>query len=109
MSRQIFRDPVEDGAADPTVIRNRQTGDWWMFYTNRRADLPMEDEKDVRWVHGTAIGTARSQDGVHWRYGSTATLPESCTGATLWPPAIERFNGEWHMWLTVVPGGARDV
>ena len=35
---------------------------------NRRADLPMADAKDVRWVHGTAIGTARSRDGVRWRY-----------------------------------------
>lgn len=106
--KPLFRDPVHDGAADPSTVYDPATREWVMFYTNRRADLPMEDEKDVRWVHGTAIGTARSKDGVHWRYGGTASIPTSCTGETLWAPDIERFNGEWHMWLTVVPGVFRD-
>ena len=39
MSKPIFVDPVLDGAADPVVIRNRESGDWWMFYTNRRANV----------------------------------------------------------------------
>lgn len=106
--KPLFRDPVHDGAADPSTVYDPATREWVMFYTNRRAHLPMEDEKDVRWVHGTAIGTARSKDGVNWRYGGTATIPASCTGETLWAPDIERFDGQWHMWLTVVPGVFRD-
>ena len=57
---------------------------------------------------GTAIGTARSKDGARWRYSGTATIPERCTGATLWAPEVQWLDGQWHMWLTVVPGVFRD-
>ncbi|MBT0669561.1 glycoside hydrolase family 43 [Novosphingobium profundi] len=106
--KPLYRDPIHDGAADPSTVYDPASGEWLMFYTNRRADLPLEDDKDVRWVHGTAIGIARSGDGVNWRYGGTAAIPEACTGATLWAPDVERFDGAWHMWVTVVPGVFRD-
>lgn len=104
----LFRDPVHDGAADPSTVYDPRTREWVMFYTNRRADMPVDSPKDVRWVHGTAIGVARSADGAHWRYGGTAAIPASCTGPTLWAPDVERFGGLWHMWVTVVPGVFRD-
>lgn len=104
----FYRDPVHDGAADPSIVRDTRTGEWVMFYTNRRADLALADQKDVSWVHGTAIGVARSRDGAAWRYAGTAAIPESCTGATLWAPEVQRFGGKWHMWVTVVPGVFRD-
>jgi len=100
----LFRDPVHDGAADASTVRDTKTGEWVMFYTNRRADLKLADPKDVSWVHGTAIGMARSKDGARWTYSGTAAIPESCTGATLWAPEVQRFGGKWHMWITVVPG-----
>jgi hypothetical protein len=100
----LFRDPVHDGAADASTVHDPETGEWVMFYTNRRADLKRADPKDVRWVHGTAIGVARSKDGAHWRYSGTAAIPQSCTGATLWAPEVQRFGDTWHLWLTVVPG-----
>ena len=106
--KPLYRDPVHDGAADPTTVYDPRTHEWVMFYTNRRADLPMDDRADVRWVHGTAIGMARSKDGAHWRYGGTADIPERCTGATLWAPDVEWFAGQWHMWVSVVPGIYRD-
>lgn len=106
--KPLFRDPAHDGAADASTVYDPRTREWVMFYTNRRADLPMEDAKDVRWVHGTAIGTARSRDGVRWRYAGTAAIPTACTGATLWAPDVQRFGRRWHMWLTVVPGVFRD-
>ena len=59
--KPLLRDPVHDGAADASTVYDRKSGEWVMFYTNRRADLRQEDAKDVRWVHGTAIGTARSR------------------------------------------------
>jgi len=100
----LWRDPVHDGAADASTVRDPSTREWVMFYTNRRADLPLTDEKDVSWVHGTAIGIARSKDGVRWRYGGTAAIPQACTGETLWAPEVQRIGERWHMWLTVVPG-----
>jgi hypothetical protein len=106
--KPLFRDPVHDGAADASTVRDGASGDWVMFYTNRRADLPMDDAKDVRWVHGTAIGVARSKDGAHWTYGGTADIPKACTGDTLWAPEVQWLAGQWHMWLTVVPGVFRD-
>ncbi|MGK6356611.1 glycoside hydrolase family 43 [Sphingomonas sp. DT-207] len=104
----LFRDPVHDGAADPSVVHDTASGEWVMFYTNRRADLKLADPKDVSWVHGTAIGVARSKDGAAWRYAGTAAIPERCTGATLWAPEVQRFGDTWHMWITVVPGVFRD-
>ncbi len=106
--KPLFRDPVHDGAADASTVRDPNSGQWVMFYTSRRADLPMEDVKDVRWVHGTAIGVARSKDGARWTYGGTADIPKSCTGETLWAPDVQWLAGQWHMWLTVVPGVYRD-
>lgn len=100
----LWRDPVHDGAADASTVRDPAAREWVMFYTNRRADLPLTDEKDVSWVHGTTIGIARSKDGIRWRYGGTAAIPQACTGATLWAPEVQRIGGRWHMWLTVVPG-----
>ncbi|MDQ0877727.1 hypothetical protein QFZ77_006386 [Paenibacillus sp. V4I3] len=35
MKSPLFRDPFYDGAADPVVIWNRQTKEWWMIYTNQ--------------------------------------------------------------------------
>ncbi len=104
----LWRDPVHDGAADASTVWDPAMREWVMFYTNRRADLPLADEKDVSWIHGTAIGVARSPDGARWRYDGTAAIPADCTGATLWAPEVQRINGTWHMWLTVVPGVFRD-
>lgn len=99
-----YRDPVHDGAADPAIVPDPASGEWVMFYTNRRADLPLADDNDMSWVHLTAIGVARSADGAAWRYGGTAAIPQGCTGATLWAPEVQRFGNLWHMWITVVPG-----
>ncbi|MDI1318998.1 MAG: glycosyl hydrolase, partial [bacterium] len=48
--KPLFRDPVYDGAADPIVVWNKAAGRWWMFYTNRRANVP--GLSGVAWVHG---------------------------------------------------------
>jgi sucrose-6-phosphate hydrolase SacC (GH32 family) len=106
-AKPLFRDPVYDGAADPVVVRNPKLKKWWMFYTNRRANVP--DLNGVAWVHGTPIGIAESgDDGATWKYVGTAdiNLPESFGGknATLWAPDVVREGGKWHMFLTVVPG-----
>ncbi|MBO4791413.1 MAG: hypothetical protein J5592_03925, partial [Clostridia bacterium] len=55
MRNIIFRDPVFDGAADPTVIRRASDGRYFMFYTQRRATLECSS---VEWAHGTRIGVA---------------------------------------------------
>ena len=63
-TKPLFRDPVYDGAADPTIIWNSKENKWFMFYTNRRANDV--NSEGVSWVHGTPIGIAESKDGSHW-------------------------------------------
>ncbi|WP_373695582.1 family 43 glycosylhydrolase [Mucilaginibacter sp. cycad4] len=101
--KPLFRDPVYDGAADPTVIWNRSEKKWFMLYTNRRAnDTTIHG---VAWVHGTRIGIAESEDGANWKYRDTADIgyrPDP--GYTFWAPEVIDHQGLYHMYLTYVPG-----
>ena len=106
--KPLFRDPVHDGAADPSIVWDAAAREWRMFYTNRRANLLFGDRGDVRWVHGTHIGMATSKDGARWRYRGVAAFPAACTGPTLWAPEVRRFGHLYHIWLTIVPGVFRD-
>ena len=72
--KPLYRDPVYDGAADPTLIWDRAGHRWVMFYTNRRASA--ENLPGVSWVHGTRIGMAASTDG-----GATWTQRRSAAWA----------------------------
>lgn len=107
--KPLFRDPVHDGAADPTLIWNRERHEWWMFYTNRRADQATSDPHDVRWVHGTHLGIAISKDqGATWSYHGEAKIPYGNADYTDWAPDIVYWHEQYHMFLTVVPGIFKD-
>jgi hypothetical protein len=97
----IFRCPVFDGAADPTVVHRRGTPEWWMFYTARRATLTTPG---VDWITGTRIGIAVSTDaGASWQYrGVVEGLdPEDSPGLnTHWAPEVMWYGGSYHMFLT---------
>ncbi|MBP3356923.1 MAG: family 43 glycosylhydrolase [Rikenellaceae bacterium] len=101
--KPLFRDPVYDGAADPVVVRNRESGSLYMFYTNRRANAP--GLNGVEWVHGTAVGMAESKDGGYsWHYLGTADIDYGEKDYSFWAPDIIEHEGTYHMYLTVVPG-----
>lgn len=103
--KPLYRDPIHDGAADPSLIWNRAQKKWMMFYTNRRADLISADPKDVAWVHGTKIGVAESSDGgITWKYAGTADIPYGGSDYTFWAPELLLNRGTYHMFVTVVPG-----
>jgi len=102
--KPVYRDPVFDGAADVSIIYDRQAKVWKMFYTNRRATMHLPDHDDVAWVHGTSLGIATSPNGVDWTYAGTANLPEACTSVTSWAPELYYEKGTYHMWVTVVNG-----
>ena len=110
--KPLYRDPVCDGAADPVVTWNPHVKRWWMFYTNRRANVP--GLSGVAWVHGTRIGIAESADGgATWSYLGTADieLPADIGGTepTHWAPEVFTApDGLHHMFLTVVPGVFED-
>jgi hypothetical protein len=116
-AKPLFRDPIHDGAADPVLCWNRQEKKWFMFYTNRRANLAKE--QGVAWVHGTHIGIAESSDyGATWTYrgiadidlGEPNQMPQGTQHGwrhmlcTYWAPEVIEHNGTYHMYLTHVPG-----
>jgi hypothetical protein len=106
--KPLYRDPVHDGAADPSLIWNRAKHKWMMFYTNRRADMSSPPH-DVAWIHGTQIGVAESSDGgVTWKYVGTADIPYGKPDYTFWAPDLLWDHGKYHMFLTVVPGTFHD-
>src|ERR1700752_1450616 len=70
--KPVYADPIHDGAADRVIIWNKKANRWWMFYTNRRANI--QDTTGVQWVHGTKIGIAESKDGSVWKYYDTANI-----------------------------------
>jgi hypothetical protein len=103
-AKPLFRDPMYDGAADPTVIWNANEKKWFMFYTNRRANLT-NGADGVSWVHGTKIGIAESSDGgATWKYHGTADVAYGGEGMTHWAPEVIAYDGTYHMFLTFVPG-----
>jgi len=104
-AKPLFRDPVYDGAADPVVLWNRGAEKWFMYYTNRRANLPPSKVDGVTWVHGTHIGIAESVDGgASWTYRGTTEIPHGGEGMTHWAPEVIFHDGTYHMYLTFVPG-----
>jgi hypothetical protein len=101
--KPLYADPIHDGAADPVIIWNKKEKRWWMFYTNRRANI--DDTTGVKWVHGTRIGIAESTDCRTWTYKDTANInyrPDA--DYTFWAPDVIEHNGIYHMYLTYVPG-----
>jgi hypothetical protein len=107
MKSPLFRDPIYDGAADPVVIWNRQTKEWWMIYTNRRATV---EGPKFGWVHGTNLGVASSSDGGStWLYRGVLEGLETGWGRnTFWAPEIIWHEELYHMYVTYVHGVPED-
>ncbi|MFJ2543527.1 hypothetical protein [Microbacterium sp. NPDC087589] len=111
--RELYRDPVYDGATDPRVVIDAH-GLWWMFYTQRRASL--EDAgPGVSWIHGSRIGVATSRDGVDWHYDGTLEPaasdlvlepgpPPAEVDRTHWAPEVVWDGERWRMYLTEIDG-----
>lgn len=99
----LYRDPVHDGATDPTVVFNRELGQWWMFYTARRPDAP---GPGYAWVHGTDLGIAVSTDGGNsWLYRGTARGLDFEWGRnTYWAPEVLWAEGRYHMFVSYIRG-----
>jgi hypothetical protein len=103
MKAPLFRDPIYDGAADPVVIWNRQTQEWWMVYTNRRATV---EGPGYAWVHGTDLGIAVSSDqGRSWLYrGTIENLDFEWGRNTFWAPEIIWHEDRYHMYVSYIRG-----
>jgi predicted GH43/DUF377 family glycosyl hydrolase len=101
----LFRDPVFDGAADPSITWNAKTGEWWVFYTQRRATLNLPG---VEYCYGTEIGVAISRDyGKTWEYRGAAKLFNPDQGKnTFWAPCViqDKESKTYHMFVTYIKG-----
>ena len=98
----LFRDPIHDCPTDPTVIWSEEENQWYLFYTQRRADAPAIG---VSWVHGTKIGVASSADGNKWLYrGTLEGLDIERGHNTFWAPEIIRAEGAYHMYVSYITG-----
>jgi hypothetical protein len=104
----LFRDPVYDGAADPSFVWNDKERAWWVLYTNRRANAP-DAQDGVRWCHGTDLGIASSPEGRTWTYRGTAQGLEFEPGRnTFWAPCLVTYGGAYHMYVAYVRGVPAD-
>jgi len=100
----LFRDPVTDGAADPCLVYNPFEKAWWMFYSQRRANV---ETADVAYCYGNDIGIAYSEDnGKSWRYRGTLDLKIERGHNTFWAPDVVFFNGKYHMFVVYIKGVA---
>lgn len=99
----LYRDPIYNGAADPMVIRKESDGKFYMFYTQRRANVPLED---VAYCYGTAIGVAESEDGANWHYRGALDLDFEFGHNTYWAPEIiyNADDGLYHMYVSYITG-----
>lgn len=98
----LFRDPIHDGAADPMVIYNEQEKAWYMFYTNRRANVPTQG---TNWCYGTRIGVAVSTDhGKNWNYVGALDLEFERGRNTFWAPHVVYDKGVYHLFVTYIRG-----
>ncbi|MFC5471817.1 glycosyl hydrolase [Cohnella suwonensis] len=103
MNVPLFRDPINDGATDPTIIYNRAAREWWMVYTSRRA---LAEGPGVAWVHGSDLGVAVSSDGgKNWSYrGTLPGLDFEWGRNTFWAPEIFWHDGIYHMYVSYIQG-----
>lgn len=99
----LYRDPIYDGAADPTVICNEQDGNYYMFYTQRRANQTV---CGTSFYYGTSIGVAVSEDGAYWYYLGALSLEFEFGHNTFWAPEViyDPDRCVYHMYVSYIRG-----
>jgi hypothetical protein len=105
--RPLYRDPPFDAPTDPVLCFNAEARKWYMYYTARRATAT--NAPGVSWVHGSNIGMAESTDGgATWTYRGTAQIAygkdQHPNDYTYWAPEVIWAGGQYHMFLSFVPG-----
>jgi hypothetical protein len=95
-SAPLFRDPILDGAADPTIIWNPQKATWWLLYTNRRATV---DVPGFAWCMALNIGIASVvEQGAAWLYpGTLSGLDDAQGRKSYWALEVLWHDERYHM------------
>jgi len=97
----LYRDPLYDGAADPMVIYNPFEEEWWMLYTQRRAN---QHGLGVSYCYGCNVGVAASKDGNYWYYRGALALDFERGTNTFWAPEVILDRGVYHMYVSYTRG-----
>ena len=99
----LYRDPIYDGAADPMIIRHAKNGNYYMFYTQRRAN---QNVVNVSYCYGAAIGVAESADCEDWHYLGALDLAFEFGHNTYWAPEIvyDEATELYHMYVSYIRG-----
>lgn len=99
--KPLFADPNYHGSCDPEVVWNERAGEWWVFYTARRAT------RETATYVGTPIGVIASRDLVAWRFLGYASFDgqpgRPDMPVTFWAPGLIRKGDTWHMFVTYKP------
>ncbi|MEN1680647.1 MAG: family 43 glycosylhydrolase [Planctomycetota bacterium] len=93
-----FADPNYNGSCDPEVVWNSAAGEWWAFYTGRRAT------REQGTYVGNPIGVAASKDLRTWRFVGYCSF-DGVKGKpdnpdTRWAPGVVRLGDAFHMYVT---------
>lgn len=100
----LFVDPIYNGAADPTIIKNEQDGKYYIFYTQRRASSAFYG---VAYCYGSKIGVAVSEDGGgYWHYLGALDLEFEFGHNTFWAPEViwNPEDKKYHMFVSYIRG-----
>ena len=103
-----YIDKAMGGSTDPCIIYNDAAGEWFVYYTARRANLSPPGP-GVEWVHGTAIGIASTKTGREWSYRGVAKgddfLGDPIAGKrSWWAPHVIKVADTYHLFVTYVNG-----
>ncbi|MEM1183763.1 MAG: sulfatase-like hydrolase/transferase [Planctomycetota bacterium] len=98
----LFADPNFHGSCDPEVVWNQALGEWFIYYTARRALAP-----DGRTPAGTPIGVASSPDWREWTFRGYCAFDgrddQPTASSTYWAPAVVAQGDQLHMFVTYKP------
>ena len=84
------------------MIFNPNDNKWYMFYTQRRANVP---GAGVAYCYGCDIGVAVSEDcGMSWYYLGALDLNFEWGKHTFWAPEVVFYDGTFHMYVTYTKG-----
>ncbi len=96
--KPLFSDPYYHGSCDPEAVWNEKAGEWYVYYTARRA------ERQKSTYVGTPIGALSSPDLIHWTfqgYCSFDGIPgKPDMPVTYWAPGIIVDGDSLHMFVT---------
>lgn len=100
----IFNDPNYQGAADPEVVWNDHSHEWWIFYTARRIMAKVNPG-----CGGTPIGVCASKNLIDWRFVGYCKFDgiggKKDSKTTRWAPGVIRDpkTGYYHMFVVYKP------